>query len=243
MNFYRRFPGDYIRDTLDHKMVDDGAYTRLLDWQYSNEKPIANLRHAYDISRAKNRHERDAVRRIYSVHFKDGWNPRVKEELTKAESRRQHAKNAINTRWERYSEYQASNTPSTNQEIPGVIHPQTPDSRHQTREVFKVEAAEESSTNTVENNGKPAAAAAALISIGEIRQAFDALSTRPFGDEDFQVLFALATRNFRGSWVDVMEGTILAAQNAGVTVPREFFLIKREVEQIEVKNSFKRTPL
>ena len=246
MNYYRRFPGDYIRDTLDFTMGEDGAYTRLLDWQYANERQITDLRHAFDISRAKNRHDRDAVRRIYKDYFPNGWNPRVKEELSKAESRRQHAKTAANSRWESMpgasGEYAPSNAPSTAPSNAQTMQSHTPYSKHQEREVFEVEAVDRSSTNTVENSGKNGTAAAAL-SIEEISEAFAAINTRPIGSNEFRIIFTLAAKNVSTCWTDVMEATILAAQESGVTVPREFFLIKREIEQVEVKNSFKRTPL
>ena len=243
MNFYRRFPGDYLIDTVDLRLVDHGAYTLLLDWQYANERQIANLRHAFDISRAESRQERDAVRRIYKDHFPNGWNPRVKEELSRAESRRQHAKTAANARWENDT---PSNAPSIAlSSAPGnaqAMQSQTLDSRHQKNQEEVVGSVAPRSLEKAVENGENGTAATPL-SIEEISEAFAAINTRPIGSNEFRILFALAAKNVSTNWTDVMEATILAAQNSGINVPREFFLIKREIEQIEVKNSFKRTPL
>lgn len=72
MNYYPRYPGDYLAKTLDLTMVEDGAYTRLLDWYYSNERPIAHERR-YVVSRATTAAERHAVDTVLTSFFeRDG---------------------------------------------------------------------------------------------------------------------------------------------------------------------------
>ena len=99
MDYYRRFPGDYLRDTLNLTWLQDCAYTRLLDHQYATELPIECSEHAQRIARAITQEERDAVDFVYAKYFPGGTNPRVKKELSYAESRRNHAKTAAETRW------------------------------------------------------------------------------------------------------------------------------------------------
>ena len=40
MNYYRRYVGDYLRDTSRLSLVEHGAYTLLLDYYYAEERPI-----------------------------------------------------------------------------------------------------------------------------------------------------------------------------------------------------------
>lgn len=68
MNFYPRYPGDYIRKTMHLSMVEDGAYTRLLDWYYSNEQPIPGDRR-YAVARASTAAEKKAVDGVLAEFF------------------------------------------------------------------------------------------------------------------------------------------------------------------------------
>jgi len=95
VNYYPRYPGDYLAKTLDLTMVEDGAYTRLLDWYYSNERPITHERR-YVVSRATTSAERQAVDTVLTTFFeRDGefWrHERADEEIAKAAPRIQSAK-------------------------------------------------------------------------------------------------------------------------------------------------------
>lgn len=51
VNRYDFYPGDYIRDTSDLSMAEDGAYIRLMNWYYANERPIDDSR-KFSIARA-----------------------------------------------------------------------------------------------------------------------------------------------------------------------------------------------
>lgn len=71
MNYYPRYPGDYLAKTLHLSMVEDGAYTRLLDWYYSNEQPIPHARR-YAVARATSAAERAAVDTVLAEFFSAG---------------------------------------------------------------------------------------------------------------------------------------------------------------------------
>lgn len=99
MNRYDFYPGDYLRDTLDLSMAEDGAYVRLMNWYYSKEKPIEDAR-KFSITRAVTRKEKDTTQRILDMFFDkktvDGitvWtNHRIEFEISKAAPRINAAK-------------------------------------------------------------------------------------------------------------------------------------------------------
>lgn len=95
MNYYPRFPGDYLRKTVGLSMIEDGAYTRLLDLYYSDEKPIEHERR-YAAGRATTPAERKAVDYVLSKFFsRDGElhrHERADEEIAKAAPRIEAAK-------------------------------------------------------------------------------------------------------------------------------------------------------
>lgn len=77
MQFYKRFIGDYGRDTAILTMEQDGAYGRLLDYYYATEKPLpADAEEIYLITRAMTTAQRksvDAVIRRFFVAQDDGY--------------------------------------------------------------------------------------------------------------------------------------------------------------------------
>lgn len=91
MNFYQRFLGDYMRDTMHLSMVEHGAYTLLLDTYYATEKPLPSDYEAlYRICRAMSKAERAVVKKVAEEFFKvdtDGLrhNPRADEEIAQAQ--------------------------------------------------------------------------------------------------------------------------------------------------------------
>lgn len=92
MNFYKRYIGDYLRDTLRLSMIQDGAYGRLIDVYYAEEKPLPLQKdELYQIARATNKAERDAVDAVMSRFFKespDGYrHKRIDEEIGKAQAK------------------------------------------------------------------------------------------------------------------------------------------------------------
>lgn len=87
MNYYSRYPAHYMAKTLHLTMQQDGAYTRLLDWMYANERAIPDA-DKYLIARASKKDEKSAVNFVLSSFFSltpEGWvNDRVKFEIAKA---------------------------------------------------------------------------------------------------------------------------------------------------------------
>lgn len=90
MNRYDRYPGDWMRDTLDLSMAEDGAYNRLVDWYYANEKPIPNEAR-FRVSRASKTSEKRCTDRILQRYFvltENGWvHSRCEKDIAKAKPR------------------------------------------------------------------------------------------------------------------------------------------------------------
>lgn len=57
-----------MRKTMHLSMLEDGAYTRLLDWYYANDRPIPHDRR-YAVSRASTATERTAVDAVLAEFF------------------------------------------------------------------------------------------------------------------------------------------------------------------------------
>lgn len=70
VNYYRRYCGDYIRDTQDLTLVEHGVYTTLLDLYYSIGHPIPSpIETLCRICRANSDEERAAVEAIANRFF------------------------------------------------------------------------------------------------------------------------------------------------------------------------------
>lgn len=89
MNFYKRYMGDYGRDTGTLSLAEHGAYALLMDHYYSTEEPLpADYDSLYRICRAMKKDEQAAVRKVadrFFPVFKDGLrhNDRADIELSK----------------------------------------------------------------------------------------------------------------------------------------------------------------
>lgn len=86
MNYYRRYVGDYLRDTARLSVLEHGAYGLLLDYYYAEETPIPlDLDEVCRMVRAMRQDERKAVEKILAIYFKqeaDGYHQkRVDEEI------------------------------------------------------------------------------------------------------------------------------------------------------------------
>ena len=95
MNFYPRYPAHYVAKTLHLTMEQDGAYSRLLDWCYMNERPVPHAQR-YAIARASKPSEKRAVDAVLSEFFsrsENEWqNDRVTAEIVEADLRISAAK-------------------------------------------------------------------------------------------------------------------------------------------------------
>lgn len=83
MNFYKRYPGDYARDTGHLSLAEHGAYGLLLDRYYSTGSLPEVKRDLYNLCRANTRAERAAVDKVMAEFFPGGRNHRADEEIAK----------------------------------------------------------------------------------------------------------------------------------------------------------------
>jgi len=86
MNYYRRYVGDYLKDTSRLSMLEHGAYGLLLDYYYAEERPIPlDLDEVFRMVRAIAPAERRAIEKVLSAYFErraDGYhNARADEEI------------------------------------------------------------------------------------------------------------------------------------------------------------------
>jgi uncharacterized protein YdaU (DUF1376 family) len=91
MDYYKRYMGDYQRDTGDLSLAQHGAFTVLLDHYYSVRKPLpAAMEKLHRLCRATTKAEQDAVESVVDEFFKLGpdglrHNARADEEIAKWE--------------------------------------------------------------------------------------------------------------------------------------------------------------
>lgn len=70
MNFYKRYMGDYTRDTAHLSLAEHGAYALMLDHYYSTEQPLpAEPAALYRICRAFEKCEQKAVMSVAEAFF------------------------------------------------------------------------------------------------------------------------------------------------------------------------------
>lgn len=103
-DWYPRYVGDYTKKTSHLSLMQHGAYTRLLDWYYTNEKPLpSDLMQLHRVCMAFASEEIDAVHSVLHEFFElqeDGWhNLRADKELLKRSSISGKRKVAAEKRW------------------------------------------------------------------------------------------------------------------------------------------------
>lgn len=82
MNYYRRYMGDYARDTAHLSLLEHGAYCLLLDYCYSNDTPtLPPLPQLYRICRAITPDEQAAVDAVVAQYWP---NKHLGEDIPKA---------------------------------------------------------------------------------------------------------------------------------------------------------------
>lgn len=108
MNYYRRYCGDYARDTGHLTLEEHGAFTILLDHQYATEKPLPeDLPSLFRICRAYTKSEKESVRKVVDSFFPKcaggRGNKRAIKQIPKErkaiDSSIERAKDAAEKRW------------------------------------------------------------------------------------------------------------------------------------------------
>jgi uncharacterized protein YdaU (DUF1376 family) len=86
VNFYKMFPGDYLRDTGALSITEHGAYALMMHYAYSTEKPLPVDRDLYRLLRANSKAERDAVDAVAERYWRKTEaglvNDRISEEVS-----------------------------------------------------------------------------------------------------------------------------------------------------------------
>ena len=102
MDWWKRYPGDYARDTADLTLAEHGAYVVLLDAAYATEAALPPDR-VYTVARALTRPERAAVDRVLARFWRldsDGWrNPRAEREIDGCRRMRAGGAKRARERW------------------------------------------------------------------------------------------------------------------------------------------------
>lgn len=97
MNYYRRYVGDYLRDTARLSMIEHGAYNLLLDYYYADERPLPiDHQELYLMVRAMRPEDRKAVDKVLGLFFTkelDGYHQkRVDHEIDVSKKARDNGK-------------------------------------------------------------------------------------------------------------------------------------------------------
>lgn len=95
MNYYRRYVGDYLRDTARLSLLEHGVYSTLLDYYYADETPTPlDLDEVYRMVRATTPEERRAVIKVLTKFFdkrEDGYhNKRADKEIETSRKAREN---------------------------------------------------------------------------------------------------------------------------------------------------------
>lgn len=225
LNFYRHFPGDYLRDTLHLTAAEDGMYRRLLDLAYTTEKPLPSDRVLmYRLTRCRSRSDKRAIDRVIDEFFtKTRWgytHKRVQEEIRLAQSRvsasRQNGAHGGRPRKEKTRQV-SSRLGKQN------LEKSSPDSRLQTPD-------SQDHVSAAAVNGESKKAAAAFLDIG-----FD----KPFGRPNFQAIWITHFLSARAAGMYItqaMEDAIQECQKHDIGIPPQFYDAKHDVEARETKS-------
>ena len=108
MNYYRRYVGDYLRDTSRLSLLEHGAYNVMMDYYYADERPLpVDREELCRMVRAVSPAERGAVDKVLGLFFtllEDGWHQaRVDSEIGVAQAtiakQRESGSEASSKRW------------------------------------------------------------------------------------------------------------------------------------------------
>jgi len=131
VNYYRRFPGDYARDTAHLSLTEHGAYALLLDYLYGTQRVLpGNDMGLFRVCGAHTEEEKAAVLSVIRQFFEktaDGYTQsRATEEIKQAESRinaaRENGKKGGRPTQQKPTGFQSANpqesSPSSNHQTP-----------------------------------------------------------------------------------------------------------------------------
>lgn len=104
MKFYKRYMGDYARDTKHLTMLQHGAYTLLLDAYYATKKPLPKEENIiFRIVSAQKRSEKESVSLILKEFWEltnEGWiNARAAKEISESIEKSENNRKSANKRW------------------------------------------------------------------------------------------------------------------------------------------------
>jgi uncharacterized protein YdaU (DUF1376 family) len=137
MNYYRRYMGDYLRDTGHLSMTEHGAYCLMLDYSYATEKPLpADPDALCRLCRALSKSEQEAVRRVAGEFFElraDGYhNSRADHEIAMAQAtiskQRESGVKTASKRWAKDTSTAEPTDPAVNKSINGSTYESTDNS-------------------------------------------------------------------------------------------------------------------
>lgn len=105
MNFYPKHIGDYKGATAHLSMIEDGAYNRMLDWYYAEERPLpSDKRQIYRLMRAQSKPEQRAIDAVLGEFFHaspDGFrHSRCDAEIARMQEKASKAKQSAALRWQ-----------------------------------------------------------------------------------------------------------------------------------------------
>lgn len=134
MNWYPRYPGDYMRDTAHLSLVQHGVYNVLLDHYYATGGPLPDSHdHLIRICRAFTDEEQQAVRLIADQFFPingDGLrhNKRADKQLVEMDEKHEKlsaaGKAGIAKRWKENRYNHPNNHPNSHLNSQAIAYPQ-----------------------------------------------------------------------------------------------------------------------
>jgi len=154
MNWYPRYPGDYMRDTAHLSLTEHGAYNVLLDHYYATGGPLPDKHEALiRICRAYEDWEKQAVKSVADSYFPincDGLrhNKRADKQLAEMQDKHQAlseaGKRGMAKRWKKAGRNKVNNHPSNHPSNQAITYPQPQPHPHTTAK-----------TTTKKRSGKP----------------------------------------------------------------------------------------
>ena len=141
MNYYPKYPGDYLRDTGELTLAEHGAYNLLLDYYYSAKgRPFPkDRRRIYRLLRADTAAERDAVNTVLEAFWyetEDGWeNQKANEVMQQVAVITEKRRQAALKRWAKREEASTPDANAMQMHKPGMSNQNQNQSQNQTKPI------------------------------------------------------------------------------------------------------------